>query len=398
MYRINLPSILCSCGLLPLCAALVLAGCTDEVTTAVPSGGTSALVIDASAANGTVTAATRYSVSDSHFTTYNTLGLYICQHEDGSEWSSFAFTPMLSSTYNIQCQCANAAGTTWKFYNTITRSWLSNQYITKDQYGTPVDLYAYAPYVSDAVSPLEIPFVHSRNNDLMYAVENANVYGGSDVNVCNLTDGTGGSAIQADWENKNIVPQTGTDVTVPLQFTHVLARLRFAFKVMYDGTDGTSSGTDGTSSGTEHRINSITLRKTGSQTTQLYESGTFNAITGELSNLVPADEVTVSANTFAYNANYKSFSSKSDYTYFDVMLCPTQYTSDGDLEAEIVIDGQPYLFPLTLDAVTHGDGSGKVGFQAGYSYGYYFELDDVIHLTDICIQEQFDEQSLDYLI
>lgn len=390
MYRINLPSILCSCGLLPLCAALVLAGCTDEVTTAVPSGGTSALVIDASAANGTVTAATRYSVSDSYFTTYNTLGLYICQHEDGSEWSSFAFTPMLSSTYNIQCQCANAAGTTWKFYNAITRSWLSNQYITKDQYGTPVDLYAYAPYVSDAVSPLEIPFVHSRNNDLMYARENANVYGGSDVNVCNLTDGTGGSAIQAGWENKNIVPQTGTDVTVPLQFTHVLSRLRFAFKVMYDGTDGTSSGT-------EHRINSITLRKTGSQTTQLYESGTFNAITGELSNLVPADEVTVSASTFAPNANYKSFSSKS-YTYYDVMLCPTHYSTDGDLVAEIVIDGQTYLFPITMAAATHNDGTGKVGFQAGYSYDYYFLLDDVIHLTGISIKPQFDEDTIDYIL
>lgn len=382
------------CGwLFPLCAALGLTACTDETASSVSlmHSGTSALVIDALSANGgTVTAATRYSVSGEHFTTNNTLGLYICQHEDGSEWSSFAFKPHLEGTNNIQCQCTNATGTTWRFYNTITKSWLAHQYLTKDDFGTPADLYAYAPYVSDAVSPTQIPFVHSRNNDLMYATENAHVYGGSDVNVCNLTDGTGGSAIQAGWENKNIVPQTGTDVTVPLHFTHVLSRLRFAFKVMYDGTDGTSGGT-------EHRINSITLRKTGSQTTQLYESGYFNAITGELSGLEEADEVTVSANTFAYNVNYLTFASKT-YTYFDVMLCPTQYKSDGDLVAEIVIDGQLYLFPITMAAATHNDGTGKVGFQAGYSYDYYFELDDVIHLTDICIQPQFDEESLDYLI
>lgn len=385
------------CGrLFPLCAALCLSACTDETASSVSlmHSGTSALVIDASSANGgTVTAATRYSVSGNHFTTNNTLGLYICQHEDGNEWSSFHFTPHLEGTNNIQCQCTNADGTTWRFYNAITKSWLAHQYLTKDDFGTPADLYAYAPYVSDAVSPIQIPFVHSRNNDLMYAAENAHVYAGDGVNVCNTftnTDGTDGAAVDEAWKNKNVVPRTGTDVTVPLHFRHVLARLRFAFRVQYDGTDGTSGGT-------EHRVNSITLRRTGSQTTTLYASGYFNAITGELSNLVPADEVTVSANTFAYNVNYLTFASKT-YTYFDVMLCPTQYTSDGDLEAEIVIDGQTYQFPLTLDAVTHGDGSEEVGFKAGYSYDYFFELDDVIHLTDIRIQEQFDEQSLDYLI
>lgn len=385
------------CGrLLPLCAALGLTACTDETASSVSlmHSGTSALVIDALSANGgTVTAATRYSVSGEHFTTNNTLGLYICQHEDGSEWSSFAFKPHLEGTNNIQCQCTNADGTTWRFYNTITKSWLAHQYLTKDDFGTPADLYAYAPYVSDAVSPTQIPFVHSRNNDLMYATENAHVYAGDGVNVCNTViniNGTDGTNVAETSKNKNIVPRTGTDVTVPLHFRHVLARLRFAFRVQYDGKDGTSGDT-------EHRVNSITLRRTGSKTTQLYASGNFNAITGELSGLQEADGVTVGAAAFAYNASYLAFASK-DYTYFDVMLCPTQYTSDGDLEAEIVIDGQTYQFPLTLDAVTHGDGSGKVGFLAGYSYDYFFELDDVIHLTDIRIQEQFDEQSLDYLI
>ena len=381
--------------LLPLSAALGLTACTDEIALldSLSRSGTSALVLDASAADGgTANAATRFSVNDSHFSTNNTIGLYICQHEDGDEWDSFEFNPMLTGTNNIQCQCTNTNGTTWRFFNAITETWLSQQYITKDADGTPADLYAYAPYISEAVSPLQIPFVISCNNDLMYASENANVYGGSGVNVCNLTDdyGDGSSVIQERWENKNIVPETGKNIIIPLHFRHVLARIRFAFKVMYTNGDGTSGST-------EHRIDSISIWKTGNKNTQLYASGNFNAITGELSDLMPTEKVTVTANTFAYNAKYKSFSSK-EYTYFDFMLCPTAYQTDGDLEAEIVIDGQPYIFPLSQNVVTHGDGTGHVGFLAGYSYDYYFLYDDVIHLTDICIQEQFNEELLSYTI
>lgn len=384
------------CGLLlPLCAAIGLTACTDETASTVHllHSDTSVLILDASTVNsGTANPVTRYSVNDSHFITNNTIGLYICKHEDGGEWDAFEFGPMFNGTNNIQCQCTNSNGTSWRFYNSITKTWLSQQYITKDADGCPIDLYAYAPYVIDAENPIQIPFVLSSNNDLMYAIENINTYGGSGVNVCNLTDVNGNerSDIPEGWKNKKIVPETGKNIIVPLHFRHVLARLRFAFKVMYTGDDGTSGST-------EHRIDSITIRKTGNKNTQLYASGNFNAITGELSDLVPAEQVTVKGNTFAYNAKYKSFSSK-EYTYFDFLLCPTAYQTDGDLEAEIVIDGQLYIFPLTLNAVTHGDSTGYVGFLAGYSYDYYFLYDDVIHLTDICIQERFNEEPISYTI
>lgn len=263
------------------------------------------------------------------------------------------------SIWNAQ---ADGAGTSWTYRNVAS-------YSTGDLYSSggskfvllgrndnlTADLYAYAPWTLSAYEsgPTAIPF--SRETDLMYAVQN----------VAN--------------ENRNLNPASPSDLSASFHFKHVMARLRFHFRLKNDNT------TMGIS------LASIKDNNPAGGTVVLYSSGKFNAINGTLNDLTSVEELTGFGNqgtcTVTYNADPAVYNGAMTIT-----LAPTPVSEDDELTITFK-SGAITLPPFVLkkEQVKHSDGS-TYGFKAGFIYHFYFTLDNYVHFDGFNIQEWGDRE------
>lgn len=301
---------------------------------------------------------TRFAIYGTTFPRNATIGLYFCEHEDvagndyAAAWSTLSFSEHNIGYNNIEVRKEEDADA-WSFRNNVVETWSSALYITANDNHTTADVFAYAPYVRDAVSPAEIPFVANRNNDLMYAEENA----------------TG--------VNKDMNEQGSGELT--LHFRHTLSRISVVLRTKYT-----------TPVQSDHQLRYITIRKAGGMTTPLYVSGKFNAITGTYSNLAEGDSLTADFGS-------ESFFSGTAGRDFGVMIYPTEYQADGDLEIVINVNGFRKVFGIAKEDVKHSDGI-TYGFLGGKSYIFNFTVDNYIHFDGAEVLDTWESDQINVTI
>lgn len=334
--------------ILPVTVALLVAvpACTKQPT------GEQVAVVDIRVAVDGAPAYTKGVVTGMDFPTWNgqpndptgTFGIFSCVHEDvPSEYAAHK-----AATYNAR---GYKAGSSLRYHYVATsdsgtlEGEYSNRFIlTQRKDDKTADLYAYAPWTADAweSGPTAIPFETARQWDWMYAIENDRPY---------LTP------IDAqDRENSDLDP-TGADLKAAFYFRHAMARLDFRFHLQ--------------NAPTVYDISLMSI--TRSDGAHLYASGTFNAITGALENLVETDSLSPAVASVRIN-------STGEFV-IRVLLVPETFGSAEKLTFLFQANGangqllQPFV--LTRDRVAHGDGV-TYGLQAGYTYNYHFTLDNYV--------------------
>lgn len=299
---------------------------------------------------------TKFTIEGATFSEGHTFGLYVCKHEDqAGNPGSLQFEEHNKGYNNIK---VIKTATTWKFYNSVLKENLSELYISTNDDDVNADVYAYAPYIGDAVSPAEIPFNINLNQDLMYVTQNAD----HDI-------------------NKNM-PPSSVESDLALNFHHVLTKLEFCLRIK-----------NTMNSVSVHTVDSIVIRKAGAKTTELYRTGTFNAITGELTPATTSDSISVrsffcDANGGSRNGSFNSTTPRS----FNVMLYPVDFVANGDLEVVLVIDGFRKTFAITRENVRHSDGT-TYGFKAANEYKFNITIDNYVHLDGVTIKTDWPTDS-----
>jgi hypothetical protein len=341
-----------------LAVLLVASACTKQ-----PAGEQGAAVDVRTAIEGGATD-TKAIVTGTDFPNWNgreedptgTFGIFSCVHEDvPSEYA--AHKP---ATYNMR---GYKAGSTLRYnYVATTGSgalegeYSNRFFLTQRKDDKTADLYAYAPWTVDAweSGPTAIPFQTVKQWDWMYAVENDRPY---------LTP------IDAnDQENSNLNP-AGTDLKASFYFRHVMAQVRFEFRLLNNPTDYLV------------RLVSVT-RSSGAP---LYGAGTFNAITGALENLEETDSL---------SPNLAEWVRSTSPTALSVLLVPGEIGPTDELTFTFSANGQTLTpFVLTHDRVAHGDGV-TYGLQAGYTYTYHFTMDNYVFFDGFTVSTEWTTDTL----
>lgn len=280
-------------------------------------------------------------------------GIFTCISADNDPHPATNYEQFKPSIWNAQ---ADGSGTTWTYKNVAS-------YATGELYSSggntfilfgrndnqTADLYAYAPWSLDAYAsgPLAIPF--SRDKDLMYATQNT------------------------ARENHNLNPASGSPLNAAFSFRHVMTRLIFRFRLLNDNT--TMSVT----------LSSIKNNHPAGGMAVLYTSGTFNIIDGSLNDKQSTDELTnVKSCTAYYTDDPAVYDSRSA---IDFTLVPTDIAVDDELTFTFSSGGFKLpFFVLKRDWVKHSDGT-TYGFKAGYTYTFYFTLDNYVRFDGFDIQE-----------
>ncbi|MBR5158326.1 MAG: fimbrillin family protein [Bacteroidaceae bacterium] len=295
---------------------------------------------------------TKFAIEGTQFVKDQTLGLYICKHEDqANNPGSLQFEEHNKGYNNVK---VTYTGTTWTFYNSVLKEQLSSLYISTNDEDVNADVYAYAPYVEEAVSPREIPFDIRDNRDLMYVTQNA-----------------------SPTVNKDM-PPSSVESDLTMSFRHVMAKLEFRCRIMNTGPNSA------------HAVDSIVIRKAGSKTTELYRTGVFNAMTGEITHDSTADSIGFRNLFFSPTPNNGLIDATTPKSY-TVMLYPVEYAADGDFEAILVIDGFRKTINITRDNLKHTDDS--YGLRAGYEYVFNIRIDNYIHLDGVTIKDDWETGS-----
>lgn len=278
-----------------------------------------------------------------------TYGLFICDHHNGEGENPYKEHAYL---YNNICATKSNSGTAWMYNYSGSTSTFPSLFLLgkKDESDESVhaDIFAYAPYIRDVVSPEHIPFKVSDQADMMYAVQNR----------------TAG--------NKDIDPM-GPERTRPvyLTFVHTLALLEFNFEVKNELINHPEENKYANG----YTLKKITISKTSTADAPLYTTGELNAVTGELVNLTEAESIAVSYSSYATNGQSKIKA--------HLLLVPTQ-PDDEEFVFSFVFDGVTLntVFNLKKEHLRHGE-SDTYGFQAGYEYKFNFVIDNYIHFKDV---------------
>ena len=287
-----------------------------------------------------------------------TFGIFSCVHEDvPSEYAAHKY-----ATYNMR---GYKSGSSLRYHYVATagsgalEGEYSNRFFLaqrKDDDKT-ADLYAYAPWTVDAWAsgPTAIPFQTVKQWDWMYAVENNRPYL---------------SPIDAnDRENSNLDP-AGADLKASFYFRHVMAQVRFEFRLLNTPTDYLV------------RLESV-MRSSGAP---LYSAGTFNAITGALENLEETDSLA---------PDLAGWVRSTSPTAISVLLVPGEIGPGDELTFTFSANGQALQpFVLTRDRVAHGDGV-TFGLKAGYTYTYHFTMDNYVFFDGFTVSTDWTTGTLD---
>ncbi len=307
-------------------------------------------LVDASVSKSPVTGNNFPNWSGREDTPEGTFGIFCCEHED----SPALYRPHKNSNYNVR---AYRSGSTLRYHYVSmmgSEGALDNEYsnrfiLSQRKDNKTADIYAYAPWSRGAWAsgPTAIPFQTRNQYDWMYAQEN-----GSD--------------------NLDLDP-LGTDLKATFHFRHAMALLRFEFRLLNTPTNYTIY------------LESVT-RSSGAP---LYESGTFNAVTGTLDNLVETDKLEIHP---AVSVNSTTPSSIS------LMLVPGVLSDTDSLTFHFIANpistnlatGQELVpFVLTKSLLEHSAVPGTYGLLPGYVYTYRFTLDNYVFFDGFTVDTQW---------
>jgi hypothetical protein len=303
-----------------------------------------------------VPAVTRARVTGTGFPNYyanpvdvrGSYGLFICRHEYGAPME-FLVSMAGSSNMRAMAEVTGApASTSWSYsYSTRLDNSFGTVYINDEVY--TADFYAYAPWIGNVVRPDNIAYSFTNQYDLMYATQN----------------GT---------SNRDI-PSDGTTQPVNFTFRHALACLRFELKTKYSGDNNVN-------------LYYARLRKTAQAgtNTNLYSTGTFNAMNGSVSNLTGVTELTHDFTDIGLNS--------STYTAFETLVVPSQDIDDGGMEVQFYTNGnitaETMKFTIARDHTKYNDGTNDCyGFRSGKVYTFRITLDNYLKLDGVTVTEDW---------
>lgn len=337
--------------ILSLMMLVLLASCTrmDPDSSGLPQA-----VVDIRASLDESVPETKALVDFSSATEY---GIFTCISMDNVPAPTTPYETFKPSIWNAQ---ARGSGSTWTYKNVAS-------YATGELYAAggnvfilfgrndnlTADLYAYAPWKQAAYNtgPTAIPF--SRNENLMYAVQNTS------------------------RANNNLNPASLGSLSANFDFRHVMARLIFRFRLQNDNTTMSVA------------LSSIRNNAPAGGTAVLYTSGTFNAIDGSLNDKHATDELTnVGSCTAYYTDDPAVYHAQSA---IDFTLVPTDIAVDDELTFIFSSGGFKFpFFVLKRDWVKHAKANpgdpDVYGFKAGYTYTFYFTLDNYVRFDGFNIQ------------
>ena len=291
---------------------------------------------------------TRARIAGTSFPNNSSYGLFVCRHEDGVPT---IFQNSTAGNNNMRALVEVIAApptTTWRYsYSNMLNTSFETVYINDKDYTT--DFYAYAPWITGVTRPDQIPYVFTQQYDLMYATQN----------------GTSNRGVFSD----------GTTKTVSFTFRHALACLRFELKKKY--------------SGDVVGIGYARLRKTanaGAQT-NLYSTGTFNAMDGTFSGLNAVNELTYDFADFNIPDN-------PAYGAFETLVVPSQDIDDKGLEVQFYSNVTSETMKLTIgrDHTKYYDdalGDYCYGFRAGKIYTFRITLDNYLKLDNVTVTDSW---------
>lgn len=287
---------------------------------------------------------------EAQFPAKSTYGLFICDHVTDTP------NPYIEHAPNYNNIKANKEGSASK--------WM---YSYDDKFQFPViflagkkddadmsvgaDIFAYAPYNKNVISPECIEFDILLQDDIMYAIQNC------DPSV-----------------NKDIDPLgDGSEVEVPLTFAHALTLLEFNLELKNDKFNHP----DGEGALNGYSVDKITISKTSTADCPLYSGGTLNAVDGVLTPKYDVESLTVKC---AHTTSRKD--NKINLKAY-LLLVPTEPDDEEYIFSfhlnNIVLNS---VYHLKKEHLKHGD-SNEYGFKAGYKYTFNFIIDNYIRFTGV---------------
>lgn len=309
------------------------------------------------------------------------IGLFACDHFVGS---GNPYVSYGNGMNNIKATLTTDKYSVrnWQFrLSTVDSVYPSLILTSKRDGGNKVlaDMYAYLPYDENITSPEVVPFIvglddittlssNQQTNyfrDVMYAEENASP--------------TANKALDPEAVDEFGVKLETVDVT--FTFKHALSLIKIEMEIQndkYNHPDG-----DGN---TSYCLDKVIIRK--GVNGHLYRGATMNAITGALSDMVPADSLVV-AREFL---NGTKRGGSMPYS----TIIPTQPGEDyvdDDYKFSFVLDGVEIAskFYLKREQLRHYDAEGNptevFGFLPGYIYTFKFKYDNFVRLEGISIAE-----------
>ena len=296
-----------------------------------------------------------------------TYGIFVCKEGTTDKENSHK-----DNSWNLRASYLNNS---WSYYyldnlNTgaLTSIGYTNITITARDDGKMADLYAYAPYISDAFKfgPTAIPFSLSDNDvnlfDLMYAEENRD-----------------------QTKNKDLDPLSEEIDTLEATFTfhHAMAMLEFEFNVKHYNPSSLSTNSS------KYKLDTIKIQKkdpTANTTAKLFKKGFFNAKTGLFNEAqcTPVDAISLAC--VSTEISPRSTAPEKP-TIARMTIVPTQ-VEDDELQLVFILNGMESR-PVDLKKEDLKERDGNYGFIGGYKYTFHFTLDNYLYLNGITISDEW---------
>ena len=372
-----------------VCAAAVLlltaAACQREELDATAPGGTTGVatlvspvidVVQPTTADATVSADTRSVVTGTSLAQNGrTYGMFVCKHEDGTP-SRFERYNSLGLYTNIQAYYSGG----WQYsYASSSSAYFTPLTLFVDD---PLDIYAYAPwsYMATLTGGYEYnitALAYSDYPDLMWASYEEGVD-------------------DATPTNRNLCIGAVTELTPKFHFHHALARIALHFKL------ANTLATAGYDSPHAMRLYQIDLNRADAAQTPLYTQGTMDLITGVVTpkGFSQSTQTVTCATGSSSGTDSWDITSSTSWSTYSFLVTPTTYLADDDFSFKFRFNGSGNAqqviqsYSIQRSDLQHADDT--YGFQPGYTYHFYFVIDNYIHLQNVAIDREWtnaDEQN-----
>lgn len=370
-------------------ASLALASCTTEdELTADDTMHRSELLVNASiAASGEVSDPhqSRSIVSGTSPFSNFTFGLFINKHNDDSD----VLEPFSDNAVNWNIKATQSGNTknnwVWAYANASSTTFSPLTLYSPDPENEHIDLYAYSPWKSGVT--LEKGYVF-------------NLASQTQGNSNNIED-----VMYATYTGAGNLDKEIGEANLPLgiQFHHALSRININLRLKNPQQAGYDNW---------HYlcIRKIVLSRKSGAATPLNIVGSMNPITHELTPVKSFETtqqiegVTLTDNNRNTYRGYTLTQLKNNnvhlivddnYRSYDMLVYPTEYLQDDDFELKFYFDSDyesealVQSFPIKMSDITHSDGV-TTGFKAGYTYKFYFTIDNFMRLSNIVISDEWE--------
>ncbi len=307
-------------------------------------------------------------VIGSDFSNGDTYGLFICQAFDYDSGNTNTYKPHSLGYNNIRARLTvettdNLESRNWAYNFAGSSTSFPSLFINSERGDSAADIFAYAPWISGVKNPEEIEFLIDKQEDIMYAAQNAQ-----------------------PGINKNLSTSEESH-TVHLNFEHVLSLLEIEFAVS-------------NTTAAPMKLNKIVVSRyrekdeSGAITfegPELYTKAKLNAVTGDLS--------LIQTTASSFTVGNLNLTSDTGFRTTRILLIPYSIPdkNESGIDNEHVYNlgfyfndaVYPIEYTIKRTDIIHGGDNAPVGFQPGYRYKFRFTFENYLHLDKVTIDREW---------